>query len=275
MVQYICNIIRAKLYFRDEVQFFLLKRRRKMEKELEYLKMYLDYFAIQTRNIFKKMTIHYKNTCDDYRVLATMEVPIICTYDVISIQKGNVIVSHMATRADNLKVTGEKSCGYCPTEIEMNPPETFSLEYFKNSDYFNAMLNRIHIPYENILEKGKELYEKYQEYLQPLTHDSTYKLTKIFETSNGEYVEMSVDFMENTIQIESNHFSTHGEVDIDSIIIVDNEEYENLKEFSRVLDVLIQVLDKGASIRKIKNGYIIDDMYYESLEEFLNINENS
>ena len=238
-----------------------------MEKELEYLKMYLDYFAIQTRNIFKKMTINYKNTCDDYRLLENMEIPILSTYDVISIQEGNIIVSHMGTRADNLKVTSEKSCQYCPTEIETNAPETFSLESFKNSDYFNVLLNKITDSYEKALEKGKELYEKYQDSLQTPTHDTTYKLTKTFETSNGEYVDIKVDFMENTIEIDSTHFSTHGEVDFDSITIVDKEEYESLNESSRVLDVLIQSLDKGASIQKIKNGYIIDDMYYESLEE--------
>lgn len=244
-----------------------------MEKELEYLKMYLDWLG--EGYVEKNFTVSFKNQCDNYFLLKNMESPIINTYDTISIQEEDVIISHMATRADNLEVTSKNSCRYHPTRIEMKSPEIFSLESFKNSDYYGAMLDQISDSYENALEKGKELYEKYQDSLQPLTHDSTYKLTKIFETSNGEYVEMSVDFMENTIQIESNHFSTYGEVDIDSITIVDNEEYESLKESSRVLDVLIQVLDKGASIRKIKNGYIIDDMYYESLEEFLNINENS
>lgn len=229
-----------------------------MEKELEYLKMYLDYFAIQTRNIFKKMTINYKNSCDDYRLLENMEIPIVSTYDVISIQEGNIIVSHMGTRADNLKVTSEKSCQYCPTEIETNAPETFSLESFKNSDYFNVMLNRIHISYENALEKGKELYEKYQDSLQPSTHHSTYKLTKTFETSNGEYVEMNVYFMENTIEIDS----THGEVDFDSITIVDKEEYERLKESSKILDALLVALDRGTTIQKIKNEMYDEDGYY-------------
>ncbi len=133
-------------------------------------------------------------------------------------------------------------------------------------DYWHLVDVQVH---ENI----QELYEKYQASLQPLTYDSTYKLAKTFETSNGEYVEMRVDFMENTIEIDSIHFSTHGEVDFDSITIVDKEEYERLKESSGVLNVLIQSLDKGAAIKKIKNGYIIDDMYYESLEEFLDINE--
>lgn len=177
-----------------------------MEKELEYLKMYLDWLG--EGYVEKNFTVNFKNQSDNYFLLKNMASPIINTYDTISIQEEDVIISHMATRADNLEVTNKNSCRYHPTRIEMKSPEIFSLESFKNSDYYGAMLDQISDSYENVLEKGKELYEKYQKSLQPLT-------------------------------------------------------------------VLIQVLDKGASIRKIKNGYIIDDMYYESLEEFLNINENS
>ena len=242
-----------------------------MENELKYLAMYLDWLGQGYAN--KEFIVNYKNLCNNYYLLEIMEIPIINTYDSISIQDSNIIISHIGIQTKNLEVTGEMSCSYNPIKIEMNPPEIFSLSSFKESDYFGKMLNQVSDSYENALEKGKELYEKYQASLQPLTYDSTYKLAKTFETSNGEYVEMRVDFMENTIEIDSIHFSTHGEVDFDSITIVDKEEYERLKESSGVLNVLIQSLDKGAAIKKIKNGYIIDDMYYESLEEFLDINE--
>ena len=230
-----------------------------MEKELEYLKMYLDWSS-SSDCVNSELTI-YNQSISDYTLSKENNKPIIETYDIISIRENNVIVSHMEDRISNKTDTIEVSF------------ETFSLEEFKKSKYFNSVINSFSLSYENALEKGKELYEKYQDSLQPSTHHSTYKLTKTFETSNGEYVEMNVDFMENAIEIDSTHFSTHGEVDFDSITIVDKEEYERLKESSRVLDVLIQSLDKGASIQKIKNGYIIDDMYYESLEEFLEINE--
>ena len=97
----------------------------------------------RTRLCNKEFIVNYKNLCNNYYLLEIMEIPIINTYDSISIQDSNIIISHIGIQTKNLEVTGEMSCSYNPIKIEMNPPEIFSLSSFKESDYFGTMLNQV------------------------------------------------------------------------------------------------------------------------------------
>ena len=119
-----------------------------MEKELEYLKMYLDW-SNSSEWVNSELTINNQSV-NDYILLKENDKPIIETYDIVSIRENNIVVSHMEDRISN-KIDTIK-VGF----------ETFSLEDFKKSNYFNSVINSFSISYEKALEKGKELYNKYQ-----------------------------------------------------------------------------------------------------------------
>lgn len=120
-----------------------------MEKELEYLKMYLDWSS-SSDCVNSELTI-YNQSISDYTLSKENNKPIIETYDIISIRENNVVVSHMEDRISNKTDTIEVSF------------ETFSLEEFKKSKYFNSVINSFSLSYDKALEKGKELYKKYEQ----------------------------------------------------------------------------------------------------------------
>ena len=160
-----------------------------MDKELEYLKLFLKDFVVKGK-YYPESFIVNKEQIDDFYQLLKMDLPIIETYDTFEITNEDIIIHHVSTESRNLIVTGKQCCSYSPNRIELTPPEIFSLTSFKSSEYYQKMLEKVGL------------------------------------------------------------------------------EYNELKEAATKYQMMKRMLDSNVDIKKIKNGYIIDNEYFEKLEDY-------
>lgn len=237
-----------------------------MENELEYLKIFLcDYANRRNAILEKNFIINWKSKVNNFYDIENQEEPILETYDSIEIclDAQFILVHHKAILATHLKVMGKKCASYRPKVVTREESEVFDLEHFKESQYFNEILTKTKITYEKLLEKGQKLYTKWE---RNNCEDNQYKIKQFFETKDN-YLDLKIDFLNNTIDMRSCHFSTFGDTPIDSILIVDQEEQADLEEKGDNYDKLLSLVNDN-KILKIENGYIINNKYYKTIEEY-------
>lgn len=157
--------------------------------------------------------------------------------------------------ASNVEVYGEHHCSYSSHSEEKIIKE-LSFEELINSEYW-----------ENINNKYSFNDIAYERYKKSYVEENEHEIYVYCNTIENRYISFRFNKFNNQIDISSNNTDFCG--NLFDLKLLEQEEFETMEEKSKAIDLM-----KNHKVFVLENGYVIDNVYYENIDDFEESKEN-
>lgn len=202
-------------------------------------------YAIQTSNFYSKGSFRYKS-CTPKK-----ENDLSAEYKKIEFDGNYIEIYNVKEIAKNVKVKGEYEVSYSST-TEQTFETRLTFEELKESEYWEDIVKRY--PFN---ETKYNIYKKDEIYIDDKTvemtiYSDTQSLTVRFDRYDKEI---------NIYSLQNKDVDFSGK--LYELVVTDNKQnYEN--EMCKKLVSLM----KNHKIEVLSNGFVIDNTYYEDIDDF-------
>lgn len=241
----------------------------------KYLEMFFTHLGFKNNAIQKKSNkefcFEYKQCCKnshgelDYRLLE--ENPIVATFKTIKFTEGyKVLINEYEIETSNLKDISKSTVSYSSVSHITNSRELGFNEFFESNE-LELALKRAKTSLEEALKSGKGMLENFN--LNQASIDETEKnILGYLQSINGKTIELKYDFFANELSIFT--YQNKVVVSLEELIVLSKDNYDELCEGDAMKNRMIESLEDTHkfSIQRLSNGYVVNEKYYETLEEY-------
>lgn len=167
--------------------------------------------------------------------------------DVISEDKIQIL--EIKRIVSKLKIYGKGHYGYSSHD-EKKIIKVYNFDELTKSKYWNLITER----YKFNQEKYK-LYEESNIY----EDEKSIKAWCYFQNRNKLYI--NFDKFSDYVEIETNNESFYG--NIDDLVLIHIKDYNELIKNEKLINLIIN----KHNVQILENGYVIDNVYYENLDD--------
>lgn len=203
------------------------------------------YFTIKNNtDYFTKGSFNYKSN------KVKNDGDISCSYNKIKFVDDKIEISYCEEVASNVKVTGYECCSYSYKTSE-KVIGTYTFDELIESEYWEEIVKRY--PFKELA------FDKYKGNYIEETRDKI-ELVYIWGLNR---IYMSLDKINGQIDISTNEETGDFYGKVYDLKILEQEEYEELETKAKTIDLM-----KNHKVSILENGYVIDNVYYENIDDF-------
>ena len=244
--------------------------------DLEYLRFALAFFADSERWDKKHdegFVINYEGIhLTEEMVKGNPTNPIIANYQLLKVVDEHLELSMYHTEATHLEFRSSMSYSYRPANILENSIN-LTLDEFLLNPLKEKFEKRVNMSFANILSLGEKHYDKYHEHTIKI-NDNKFEQFASFQTKNG-WIELKVDYMTNNIKIRGNYQGVDLDVNdgyfgmlLKDMCVIDVESYQHFQKCEQDSEMYSKII-QNHTIQHIANGFIVDNTFYETLEDYI------
>ena len=176
---------------------------------------------------------------------------IVCVYKkIFFIGTDKIEIDEVTERAYNLKIYGEYHREYSVKRDDNKILGVYTFEELKNSEYWDSISERYYL--------NETEYKRYE---ANSVYEDDEQIEAELHFQNNNILSLKYNKFDNyiTIYTKNTAFSDCA----DNMVILDREEYDELLENEKI----IKLMRDKHNVQILENGYVVDDVYYEYIDE--------
>lgn len=209
------------------------------------------YFTIKNNtDYFTKGSFNYKSN------KVKNDGDISCSYNKIKFVDDKIEISYCQEVASNVKVTGYECCSYS-SKVSEKVIGTYTFDELIKSEYWEEIVKRY--PFKELA------FDKYKGNYIEETRD---KIELVYMWGLNR-IYMSLDKINGQIDISTNEETGDFYGKVYDLKILEQEEFEELETKAKIIDLM-----KNHKVSILENGYVIDNVYYENIDDFKDLKDS-
>lgn len=203
------------------------------------------YFAVKTGKDINKGGFDYKN------FEPKKDGDIVQIYKFINFLNNEEIqILEVTVKVQDLKIYGEKYFSYS-SYYEKRILKEFNFEELLESEYWESINERY------------DFYEKeFENYNNNYCYEDEEEMKLECYSTKGNNINISFNKLNNELEIWNYGEEFTGK--IGELKLLNKKEYDELLNYKNI----VELIKEKRNVQVLENGYVIDNVYYEYIEEY-------